>query len=300
MIYRYDMSAQIPISRLTDNTKKRFFSVEFFPPKTEEAAISMMKAAEEIQKLDPAFVTITYGAGGTTRLRTLDYATRLKDEFGFQVMPHLTCVGHSKNEICKLLEDLSSRGFCNIMALRGDPPKGEKNFTPHPDGFHYANELVEFIKSDFPEFSLGVAGYPDKHPEASTIEADINNLAKKIQAGGDFVTTQLFYDNSVFHSFITKCRAHGITEPIIPGILPILSLAQINRFCEMSGSSLPENLIQRLKAAEDDKQVDVGVEWAFEQTKDLMNVTHGVHLYVLNRSSSTIKLVKKLRDAAIL
>ena len=294
------MSKQIPLSQLLSDTSKNFFSVEFFPPKTDEAADSMMEAAREIKELNPAFVTITYGAGGTTRERTLDYATKLKDELGFQVMPHLTCVGHSKDEIRDLLDELVKRGFCNIMALRGDPPKGQKDFKPHPEGFHYASELVAYIKSVYPEISLGVAGYPEKHPEADSLDVDIQNLVHKVKQGGSFITTQLFFDNQCFHDFINQCRSAGIESPVLPGILPILTLGQITRFCEMCGTSLPESLISRLKAVSEDKQDEVGVEWAFEQIQDLMKVTHGVHLYVMNRSSSAIRLVKKLRDAKVL
>lgn len=294
------MSEQYPISQITDNSSKRFFSVEFFPPKTEEAAKSMMVAANEIKELDPAFVTITYGAGGTTRERTLDYATRLKNDLGFQVMPHLTCVGHSRDDIKKLLNELGDRGFCNIMALRGDPPKGEKNFKPHPDGFHYASELVSFIKAEFPHFSLGVAGYPEKHPEADDLDSDVKNLAHKVQCGGDFITTQLFFDNQVFHHFVKKCNEYKINAPMLPGILPIITLKQIARFCEMCETSLPADLVARLESVPEEKQSDVGVDWAMEQIKDLFKITHGFHLYILNRSGSAIKLVKKLKEHNIL
>jgi methylenetetrahydrofolate reductase (NADPH) len=272
-------------------------SVEFFPPKDEAAGERMLKAAAEIEKLEPDFVSITYGAGGSTRDRSLKYATLLQEEHGFRVMPHLTCVGHAKSELCEIIDQFYETGFRNIMALRGDPPKGETDFKPHPDGLAYANELVALIKDRHPDISIGVAGYPETHPEATSAEEDIKNLARKVMAGADFVTTQLFFENAAYYRFVDQCSAAGIEVPIIPGILPVLNLAQVRRFCEMCQAELPKRLENQLEAAGDDsgKAQDVGINWAYEQVQDLLyKGAPGFHLYILNRAKPIRQLTHRL------
>ena len=188
---------------------KAVISVEFFPPKGDDGGEQILKTARELASISSDFVSITYGAGGTTRERTIRYARLLKKEVGFNVMPHLTCVGHSQQELADILESYHSSGFRNIMTLRGDPPKGESSFSPHPDGFQYASELVAFIREQYPDFCLGVAGYPEKHPEAQSMDIDLKNLKTKINAGADFITTQLFFNNEDYFNFVDACRNIG-------------------------------------------------------------------------------------------
>ena len=272
-------------------------SVEFFPPKDDAAGERMLKAATEIQRLEPDFVSITYGAGGSTRNTSLKYARLLQKEFGFRVMPHLTCVGHAKSELKEIIEEFYESGFRNIMALRGDPPKGETSFKPHPDGLSYANELVELIQELHDDISIGVAGYPETHPEAPSPAEDIANLARKVDAGAAFITTQLFFDNAAYFRFVDECRDAGIHIPVIPGILPVLNLAQVRRFCTMCQAALPQGLQKNLEAVGDDSAAaqTVGFDWAHGQVRGLLkNGAPGFHLYILNRARAIRQLTKRL------
>ncbi|KRP37976.1 MAG: 5,10-methylenetetrahydrofolate reductase [Opitutaceae bacterium BACL24 MAG-120322-bin51] len=276
------------------------FSVEFFPPKSDDTAQQLLHTAERIQAYRPDFVSITYGAGGSTRSRTLNYARKLHEDYGYAVMPHLTCVGHSREELKQIIAEFKSAGLKQIMALRGDPPKGETNFTPHPDGLRYANELVQLIREVYPECDLGVAGYPEKHPEAPSLEIDLLNLKRKVDAGATFVTTQLFFDNSAYFEFVEKCRRAGITVPVLPGLMSITSYKQALRFCEMCGTSIPVALNQQLIAAgEDQAAVEaIGIEWSYQQAHELLEKgAPGIHLYILNRAGPAIALMKKLQRA---
>jgi methylenetetrahydrofolate reductase (NADPH) len=240
---------------------------------------------------------VTYGAGGTTRERTAQVSALLKDELGFTVMPHLTCVGHSRTELHAIADRLHAGGFRNIMTLRGDPPKGETAFTPAPDGLRYASDLVTLLRARHPDFCLGVAGYPEKHPEAPNLDADLAHLKHKVDTGAAFITTQLFFDNAVYYRFVEKCRAAGITVPIVPGIMTVLSLKQIQRFTALCGAGLPAKLLARLEAAGD--QVDIvetlGIDWALAQIRDLLaHGAPGYHLYILNRAKSALALAAGL------
>jgi len=281
-------------------SKDPVFSIEFFPPKTDEAAEKMLATADRMRAFNPDFVSITYGAGGSTRERTLTYARRLSDEFGYEVMPHLTCVGHSRDEIKGILESFRTAGLKQIMALRGDPPKGEKNFKPHPDGLAYANELVELIREAYPKCAIGVAGYPEKHPEAESAEIDLVNLKRKVDAGADFVTTQLFFTNDLYYRFVQACQQNGITKPVLPGLMSITNLEMAKKFCDMCGTEIPEELQERIRAVGDDKKAveEIGVEWAFNQARELLDRgAPGLHLYILNRAGPATKLMKRLQDA---
>lgn len=268
------------------------FSVEFFPPKTEEGARQILKAASSLMEISPDYVSITYGAGGSTRGRTLEYGKILKDKFRFDVMPHLTCCGHSKDEIFSILQNFKEDGFKNIMALRGDPPKGEAKFTPHPDGFKYASELIEFIRANFPEMCLACAGYPEKHPEAPSMEVDIENLKRKIDSGADFIVTQMFFNNDHFFAFRDKCRKAGIEKPISAGILPALSLKQLENFKVMSSSEIPTELVSKMHSAScEDDALKIGEDWARGQIEGLLEGgVDGIHLYILNRANSALNL----------
>ncbi len=281
-------------------TNDPLFSVEFFPPKSDDTAQQLLRTAERIKTYTPDFVSITYGAGGSTRSRTLNYARKLHEDYGYAVMPHLTCVGHSREELKETIAAFKSAGLKQIMALRGDPPKGEINFTTHPDGLRYANELVQLIREVYPECDLGVAGYPEKHPEAPSPEIDLLNLKRKVDAGATFVTTQLFFDNTAYFKFVENCRRAGITIPVLPGLMSITSRKQALRFCDMCGSSIPTALNEQLLAAGDDKAAveTVGIEWSYQQARELLEKgAPGIHLYILNRAGPAIALLEKLQSA---
>lgn len=275
-------------------------SAEFFPPKTPEGARQILDTATALAPYKPDFVSITYGAGGSTRERTLEYGLILRDRFGFEVMPHLTCVGHSRAELHAILARLRDAGFHNLMVLRGDPPKGATEFQPHPDGLRYASELVAFIRAHYPDFCLGVGGYPETHPEAPSPEADLRNLKTKVDAGADFVTTQLFFDNAAYFKFVERCRALGIAVPIVPGIMPALSHAQVEKFTAFCKASYPAALAAKLSplAGQDAAAEAVGVEWADAQIRGLFaGQVPGLHLYIMNRSSSALALLARLQEA---
>ena len=283
-------------------TNDPLFSVEFFPPKSNNAAEQLLDTAKRIQPYQPNFVSITYGAGGSTRSRTLSYARKLHEDYGYNVMPHLTCVGHSRDELKQIIGEFKEAGIRQIMALRGDPPKNQANFTPHPDGLSYANELVELIQEVYPECVIGVAGYPEKHPEAPSLEADLVNLKRKVDANATFITTQLFFDNDVYFNFVEKCRDHGITIPILPGIMSATSYEHTVRFCDMCGASIPEKLGTQLLEAKDDSSSSeaIGMEWCYEQAKDLLKKgAPGVHLYILNRADAAIGLMEELKSEGL-
>ena len=268
-------------------------SLEFFPPKDDAGVASLRGTAEALRRMAPDFVSVTYGAGGTTRDRTAQVSALLKADFGFTVMPHLTCVGHTRGELETLADQIHAQGFRNIMTLRGDPPKGATSFPVLPDGFRHAAELVALLKRRHPDFCLGVAGYPEKHPEAPSLEADLTHLKRKVDAGADFITTQLFFDNAVYYRFVERCREEGITVPIVPGIMPVLSLKQIQRFTQLCGSTLPAQLTARLEVAAENADVVemVGIDWALHQIRGLLaNGAPGYHLYILNRARGALAL----------
>lgn len=290
------MEANRPISELFAS-QRPLRSLEFFPPKDDEGVANLRTAAQALQRIKPDFVSVTYGAGGSTRERSAQVSALLKTDFGFTVMPHLTCVGSTRAEIASLADRFYCDGFRNIMTLRGDAPKGQTSFEPVPDGLRYASDLVTLLKSRHADFCLGVAGYPERHPEAPSLEIDLQNLKRKVDNGASFITTQLFFDNEAFYRFVDRCRALGISVPIIPGIMPVLSLKQIQRFTQLCGASLPVKLIKRLEAAADfpDAQEAVGIDWALAQVRDLLeHGAPGYHLYVLNRAKSAIALAAGL------
>jgi len=272
-------------------------SIEFFPPRDDAGVDALRKTAAALKAIFPDFVSVTYGAGGSTRERTAQVSALLKAEFGYTVMPHLTCVGHSRDELNQVADRIHGDGFRNIMALRGDPPKGATEFSAPVDGLRYANELVSLLKARHPDFCLGVGGYPEKHPEAASMESDMAALKRKVDAGASFVTTQLFFDNAVYYRFVDACRNSGITVPIVPGIMPVLSLKQIQRFTSMCGTALPQPLIRRLEAAGETPEIveAIGIDWALQQIRDLLgNGAPGYHLYILNRAKSALTLAAGL------
>ena len=290
------MTVDRPISELLAS-QRTVRSLEFFPPKDDAGMESLRQTATALKRMAPDFVSVTYGAGGTTRDRTAQASAMLRNEFGFTVMPHLTCVGHSRTELSVIADQLHGSGYRNIMTLRGDPPKGDTQFHTTADGLSHANELVELLKARHQDFCLGVAGYPEKHPEAPSLEVDLTRLRRKVDAGAAFITTQLFFDNTVYYRFVEKCRAAGITVPIVPGIMPVLSLKQVRRFTEMCGAHLPPQLITRLEVAAENADVVemMGIDWALDQIRGLLaNGAPGYHLYIMNRAKSALALAAGL------
>ncbi len=280
-------------------TGKPVCSVEFFPPKTPESEKQFLRTAEQLRNYAPDFVSMTYGAGGSSRERSIGFGRQLREDYDYEVLPHLTCVGHSRDDIRSILADFEESGFQGIMALRGDPPKGATEFEPHPDGLRYGSDLVEFIRNTHPRFALGVAGYPEKHPEAPSVEDDLRNLGIKVAAGADFITTQLFFENADYFSFVEKCRQAGITIPILPGVLTAVSWKQVSRFCNMCGSRIPEKLARDLEAASGDSEAEseIGIRWAQDQITELLRSgAPGFHLYILNRSKPALELMRRLGE----
>ena len=264
-------------------------SFELFPPKTEGGFKALQQQINDLVSCNPAFITCTYGAGGSTRSRTLEVLGHVQQAYPqLPVASHLTCVGSSVDDLRDYLREAQDQGVSAIVALRGDPPKGETNFTPPPGGLRYANELVDLIRSEFPDFGILVAGYPEKHPEAPSFDTDLENLKRKVDAGAEVIITQLFYDNNDFYRFRDRCVQAGIDAPIVPGILPVISLKQIQRFTELCGSRLTNKLLRRLEAQEGDEegQQSVGIYYAARQVEELVEEggVPGVHFYVLNRS----------------
>jgi len=273
------------------------FSFEFFPPKDEAGFQSLYETIEQLKAANPAFVSVTYGAGGSTRSKTVDLVGKIKNEIGLESMAHLTCVGHQKDEIVSVLESLQSLGLENVLALRGDPPKGEEKFIKTEGGFGYANELVAFIKSKF-NFCIGAACYPEGHVECPDLEKDMDHLKRKVDAGVDFLITQLYFDNRHYFDFIDRAKQQGITIPIVPGIMPILNLKQSQRFTKMCGASLSDSLLAKFEGIEDEpeKVRKVGINHAIEQCRDLLQSgAPGIHFYTLNRSKATLAILESLR-----
>ena len=290
------MTADRPISDLLAS-QRTVRSLEFFPPQDEAGVEALRQTAIALKRIAPDFVSVTYGAGGSTRERTAQVSRLLRTDIGCTVMPHLTCVGHTRAELNVVADQLHAGGYRNIMTLRGDPPKGQHEFVPYQDGLRYGSDLVALLKARHPDFCLGVGGYPEKHPEAPSAEVDLDNLKRKVDAGASFITTQLFFDNAVYYRFVEKCRARGITVPIVPGIMPVLSLKQIKRFTEMCGATLPEKLIKRLEAAGDTPEIveTLGIDWSLTQIRDLLaHDAPGYHLYIMNRAKSALTLAAGL------
>ena len=284
------------ITELLQRASRPLLSFEFFPPKDEKGLDTLRRAAEQLVAARPDFVTVTYGAGGSTRERTLEVCELLR-AMGFStVMPHLTCVGSSRAELVEYADELHRRGYRNIMALRGDPPKGETVFRVAKDGLAHASDLVALLKGRHADFCCGVAGYPEKHPEAASLPSDIANLKTKLAAGGDFVTTQLFFENRFYTDYVRRCREAGIAQPILPGIMPALSHKQIQRFTAVCGATFPGPLATQLAAAADDAgAAQVGMRWAQGQVEQLLrDGVPGIHLYVLNRAHAA-PLIAALR-----
>lgn len=281
------------------STGKPVFSFEFFPPKTDEGVRNLFGTLEELAPLNPDFVSVTYGAGGSTRELTVDLTARIKRELGLEAMAHLTCVGHSAGEIAAVLDRLREAGIENVLALRGDPPRGETQFVRHPEGFGHSSELARFIRSRY-DFCLGGACYPEGHVEATDKDADLRHCKEKVDAGVDFLVTQLFFDPADYFRFVERARGVGVEVPIVPGIMPVTNVGQLERFTGMCGASIPPALREELDRVRDNEQgvIAAGIDWATEQCRTLLQGgAPGVHFYTLNRSLSTRTVFQRLQAA---
>ncbi len=272
---------------------KLTLSFELFPPKTEKGEANLYRHVETLMEYSPDFITCTYGAGGSTQTKTLDIIRTVKERFNIPVASHLTLVGSTADQLRDYIKEAKSQGVDHIVALRGDPPEGETEFQQTDGGYRYANELVELLNSEFKSFGVFVAGYPEKHREAASMEADLDNLKRKVDAGADAVITQLFYCNEDFFRFRDQCDARGINVPIVPGLLPVTDLKQIQRISSLCGAKLPQDFVDALGSTED--QFQVGVEQAVAQIEELKSGgINGLHLYVLNRSKAIVEIMKRL------
>jgi methylenetetrahydrofolate reductase (NADPH) len=284
----------LKIKDILQNT--RTISFEFFPPKTADGLPEVFQALGRLKPFRPDFVSVTYGAGGSTRAFTEEITMRVKREAEVEVMAHLTCVGQTKGEVHDVLQRLESAGIDNVIALRGDPPRGQQGFVPTEGGFKHATELIEHIRRGF-RFGIAAACYPEGHVESPDPATDLEHTKLKVSNGAEFLITQLFYDNGYFFDFMGRARREGINVPIIPGVLPILNTRQIRRFTALCGARIPPALDRQLDkfAADDDAVRELGVEYATEQVKELWdNGVAGVHFYVLNRTYSVSKILTNL------
>lgn len=272
-------------------------SFEFFPPRTPEAEHRLFDTVTQLAPLRPSFVSVTYGAGGATRRLTRDIVVRIKNEIGLEAMAHLTCLGHSADELAEILDALTEGGIENVLALRGDPPKGATTFTPTPGGFAHGAELAAFIRGRWDVCIVGAA-YPEKHPEAPDLETDLRHLTEKVANGAQVLITQLFFEAATYFAFVERARAAGIGVPIVPGIMPITNVSQIERFTSMCGASIPASLRELLAPVRDDDAAvtAIGIEWARDQCRALLEGgAPGLHFYTLNRHHSAQEILGLLR-----
>ena len=275
------------------------FSFEFFPPKTDEGMENLWNALTELREDEPTYVSVTYGAGGTTRDRTIDITKRIKKELGIEAMAHFTCVGATVDELRSTLDEMRDAGQENVLALRGDPPEGQEEWTATEGGLSYSTELAQLIHDDY-DFSIGAACFPEVHIASPSLEQDLDVLKQKVAAGVTFVITQLFFDNDLYFDFVDKARAAGIDIPIIPGIMPIAGYKQIQRITKMCGSALPDTLQRELDVRQDNPQAitDLGVAYATLQCSELLaRGAPGIHFYTLNKSPATRSILAALRAA---
>jgi methylenetetrahydrofolate reductase (NADPH) len=275
------------------------FSFEFFPPKTADGEQNLYAALGELGPLEPSFVSVTYGAGGSTREKTIEIVKRIKGEYGLEAMAHFTCVGATVGQLHATLDEMAGAGIENVLALRGDPPAGQQEWRMTEGGLEYSSELVALIRADYP-FTIGAACFPETHIHARSSEEDLAHLAEKVRAGVDFLITQLFFENRIYFDFLARARAAGIEVPIIPGIMPITRVGQIERMAAMCGAAIPDGLRRELhlRAESPEAVLDFGVAYATLQCAELLAAgAPGIHFYTLNRSPATRAIVGALKLA---
>ena len=274
------------------------FSFEFFPPKTSEGEQNLRAALDDLKDDEPAFVSVTYGAGGSTREKTVEIVKSIKLDYGIEAMAHLSVVGQSVDELRRQLDEIAEAGIENVLALRGDPPRGETEWIAHPEGLHYSVELIEMIKAEY-DFCIGAACFPEVHPDAPSLQEDLKYLKRKADAGAAFLITQLFFSNQDYFNFVEEARAVGIDVPIIPGIWPVTNYAQIKRIADLCKSRFPERFESELQERKDDLNAvtDLGVAYATLQCIELLSRgVSGIHFYTLNRSPATRAILAALRS----
>ncbi|HEX2658853.1 MAG TPA: methylenetetrahydrofolate reductase [NAD(P)H] [Polyangia bacterium] len=283
--------------------KKPLYSFEFFPPKTDAGMANLERTIRELSDLQPAYVSVTYGAGGSTRERTVDLVTRIQKEMGICAMAHFTCVGASRADLAVVSDRMVDGGVENVIALRGDPPAGVEHFQVAPDGLAHGAELVAFLRERFGQrICLAAACYPEGHPECRDLARDLDHLGTKVRAGVDFLITQLFFDNDHYYRFVERARSAGITVPIVPGIMPIGNVAQIERFTKLCGATIPAALYAELDRCRNDPAAvaALGVAQATAQCVDLLRAgAPGVHFYTLNQSPATRVILTALKAARL-
>jgi methylenetetrahydrofolate reductase (NADPH) len=280
-------------------SRRPVFSVEFFPPKTDEARLQLFETARALRELDPDFVSVTYGAGGSTREGTVEVTTTLKRELGLEVMAHLSCVGETVEGLARTLDRIEAAGIENVFALRGDPPRGQTDFVQPEGGLASAAELAAFISGRY-DFTIGGACFPEVHPEAPDLEADLDYLKTKVEAGASFLITQLFFDNRVYFDFVAAARRKGIDVPILAGVIPVASYAQTRRICDLCDATIPAPLEAAFSAAGGDpeREFELGVAYAAQQCSELLVAgVPGIHFYALNRAPATRAVLGALRAA---
>ena len=285
------------IDEIIATSSEPVFSFEFFPPKTDEGEHNLQRALTDLRPLDPSYVSVTYGAGGSTRTRTIEIVKQIKEDYGLEAMAHLSCVGTTRDELREILHEVESAGIDNVLALRGDPPRGETEWKPHPGGLLYSTELAALIREHY-DFCIGAACFPEVHPEAPDLASDLRFLKEKVAAGASFLITQLFFDNRLYFDFVDEARAAGIELPIIPGIIPVTNVEQIKRFTSMCGASIPGPLLDQLELRREDPDavIQFGVAYATLQCADLLaRGAPGIHFYTLNKSPATRAILSALR-----
>ncbi len=285
------------VDELYERADEPVFSFEFFPPKTPEGEANLFRALEELARMRPDYVSVTYGAGGSTSDKTIEVVSRIREEFDLEAMAHFTCVSATEAQLRSTLDELQRRGIENVLALRGDPPQGQEEWTKTDGGLEYSRELVALIDRDY-DFSIGAACFPETHIHATDTESDLRYLKEKVDAGARFLITQLFFDNAYYDDFIGRARDIGIDVPIVAGIMPITNVGQIARITSLCGSAIPDALQEQLDARADDPQAvtEFGVAYATLQCADLLaKGAPGVHFYTLNRSPATRAILSALR-----
>ncbi len=284
-------------------SSRRVFSFEFFPPKTDKAAQTLQRTILDLRDLQPGFVSVTYGAGGSTRDLTVDLVSRIQKQDGLLAMAHLTCSGASRADIAGVLDRLVSAGIENVIALRGDPPAGQAHFQTPSDGFAHASDLIRFIRQEYGDrLCVAAAAYPEGHTECRDLQRDMQNLCTKVNAGVDVIITQLFFDNSCYFEFVARARAAGITVPIVPGIMPITNLASVERMTALTGASIPPALKVELDRRREDPEavMQLGLAQAAAQCADLLHAgAPGIHFYTLNQSPATRMILTALKGARL-